>query len=511
MAEKKILVVEDDRLVRSFILEGLQDLPYDLAFATNGVEGLERFHSERPDLVLIDVLLPKMSGFELCENIRKQLSGQDVPIVFMSAVYKSFAVQNEAKSKYGANDFLTKPLNLNLLRERLTSFLPVNGAGTRVAEQPDAETEVAEAKPSADADPNLVRGDLSSETFAALFFKLHRHGESGALHLRKEKVKKTIYFEEGRPVHSQSNLLGETLARTLVTQGKLTQEQAEDTRLIAKQRGKLHGQVLVNLNLIDASDLQSALEEQHRERVLNLFAWTEGEFVFARGKPLPEGVERRPLNVPGLFRQGILERMPFPLIRDRMSPLAGQPVGWNPDSLYPLAAFGFEPEERRLLCHIDGKRTLKQVLKSSDQPDHLLKLIYALAVAGTVKIAPQLDAAVLEHTRTIRSEIEGAKGVQEIPSAAEEFSLVERVAHKYSTIETANYFDILEVPFGASKDECRKAYLELSRVFHPEKARSAVDSASKDKVEAIYVRITLAYETLTDEEDREAYLAELSV
>lgn len=499
MGEKTVLVVEDDRLTRNAIAEGLQDLPYQVVFASNGTEGLELYNSESPNVVIVDVLLPKLSGFEVCDRIRKD--NPDLPIFFISAVYKSLAVQNEAKTKHHANEFLTKPLNINLLREKLQQYIAPDAAPS-VAEQPDEETRVAE--PTREVD-----GDLAQEALASVFFKLHRFEETGTLHLRREKVKKTIQFEEGLPVQAQSNLLMETLSRILLSRGTLNQQQLEDTRLIAKQRGKLHGQVLIDLGLLTAGQLEQALAYQHEERLLNAFTWINGKFVFVRGSKLDNEAIRRQVDFPGMFMKGVLERMPFDSIRERMAPLAMQRVGWHEDPPQPLAAFALETEQRQMLTHIDGEKTLKPLLKESAQPDHLLRILYGLAVAGSLIFAETLSDHQVENTRRISQEISSAKDVESAPELSKEFDVVEQIAQKYTTLHSDNYFQLLEVPESAGEKEIRQAYLRLSKLYHPEKVGSAIDNESRERVEEIYVRITTAYEVLSDEDDREDYLADL--
>ena len=341
---------------------------------------------------------------------------------------------------------------------------------------------------------------------ASIFFKIHRFKESGSLHLQKEKVKKTILFEEGMPVQTQSNLLAETLSRMLLSRGALNQQQLEDTRLIAKQRGKLHGQVLTDLGLITPKGLEETLAFQHEERLLNAFAWNEGRFLFVRGNPLKDGDARRQVEFPRVYMNGVLERMSFEVIRDRMAPMAKFHVGWDPEPAEPLAAFALETEQRLMLSHVDGEKTLKQLLKESAQPDHLLRLVYGLAVAGSLVMAEKLSKAELDATRAMRNEIRGAKDVEQAPEIDEEFNLVEAIAKKYTSLHTDNYFELLEVKEDATTKDIRGAYMRLCKLYHPEKVGPVVDGASRERVEEIYVRITTAYEVLSDEDDREEYL-----
>ncbi len=507
MAPKKLLVVEDDQLIRTVVEDGLKDLGLQLSFAASGTEGLEIFQQQRPDALLVDVLLPKMSGFELCQTIRQQLAGGEVPVILMSAVYKSLSVQNEAKTKYGATDFLTKPLNINLLRDRLEALLHT-GTPVPVAEQPDLETDVTGPTAGIPAGTKTL-GDLAAVPFASVFVQIHQQGRTGALYVTKGKVKKTIYFIDGAPVAVQSNLLSETLARILQSQGRFTQDQLEDTRLIAKQRNKLHGQALIDLGLLKPDELEQALDFQHHEKILNIFSWTSGGYEFDRGMKPPKATVLVKTDIPAVMLQGAVERMSFEIIKQQMGPAADNLVGWTEEAPYPLAAFRLGAEERAMLSTLDGTKTLKRLLQGVHQPDYLLRLVYILSLAGNLRLADVLDQADVHFSRKMQAELSAAMDVKQAPKAEEELSLAELIANKYTILESADYFQLLEITSNASVKTVRESYLRLSKIFHPEKVRQTMDPSSMDKVQAIYARLTTAYEVLSDEDDRDAYLTEM--
>ena len=79
MASKRILVVEDDPIGREAIADFLTAHGYAVQVATNGVEALDLWRRERPDLILADVLLPRKSGFEVCFEVKRTEAGQNVP------------------------------------------------------------------------------------------------------------------------------------------------------------------------------------------------------------------------------------------------------------------------------------------------------------------------------------------------------------------------------------------------------------------------------------------------
>ena len=107
---KKILIIEDDLDIQEMIQFFLEDQKYKVVVAGDGVEGISVFNSEKPDLVLLDILLPKMDGYAVCELIRKE---SEVPIIMISALgseedqIKGFDLQ--------IDDYIPKPISLPLM------------------------------------------------------------------------------------------------------------------------------------------------------------------------------------------------------------------------------------------------------------------------------------------------------------------------------------------------------------------------------------------------------------
>lgn len=113
-----ILVVDDDSGIRSVIAELLADEGFDVATATNGSEALARIAQRRPTLVLLDLQMPVMSGWEVLTHLRKARVG--VPVVFMTAGYRA---QTEAE-RYGADGYVAKPFALDELLGVVERFAP---------------------------------------------------------------------------------------------------------------------------------------------------------------------------------------------------------------------------------------------------------------------------------------------------------------------------------------------------------------------------------------------------
>jgi len=119
---KKILIVDDDSSIREILSTQLARLNFQTAAAADGKEAVELFKSERPDLVLMDMMMPVMDGLAACHKMRAlEKKGARVPILFLTARGTRHDQISSALS--GGDDFITKPISLQDLRERVEAAL----------------------------------------------------------------------------------------------------------------------------------------------------------------------------------------------------------------------------------------------------------------------------------------------------------------------------------------------------------------------------------------------------
>lgn len=121
MVNQRVLVVEDNRDNMILIVDVLESLDYDVIQAEDGEKGVSLANSERPDLILMDLSLPKMDGWAATRVIKANDELKQIPIIALTA--HAMVGDRERALEAGCDDYLTKPIDLRILATMLTTFL----------------------------------------------------------------------------------------------------------------------------------------------------------------------------------------------------------------------------------------------------------------------------------------------------------------------------------------------------------------------------------------------------
>jgi DNA-binding response OmpR family regulator len=146
MKETKILIVDDDPGIRKFVRANLEARDYEVLLAMDGEEGIQILEKELPDLILLDIMMPNIDGFEVCRRVREW---SKTPIIMLSA--RDGEMDKVRCLDCGADDYLTKPFSLNELLSRIKAVLRRAQDSGSVIAQPkyhcgDLEVDLAQNK-----------------------------------------------------------------------------------------------------------------------------------------------------------------------------------------------------------------------------------------------------------------------------------------------------------------------------------------------------------------------------
>ncbi|MGB9821887.1 response regulator [Thermodesulfovibrio sp.] len=197
MAGEKILVMDDSPLVRKLAEVSLQEAGYEVYTASDGEEGLKIAEQIKPDLILVDFIMPKMTGSQVCKLIRENETLKDIPIILITG--KGETVGQALIEKYGILDYFIKPFKSEELVEKINQVLSKASEVKKIPEEipvftyESPETEIKEVE---EIEP-IVLPETEEEVFSV---------EEKGIELTKEIELKEKIFEEPEPMQKTQDL-----------------------------------------------------------------------------------------------------------------------------------------------------------------------------------------------------------------------------------------------------------------------------------------------------------------
>jgi len=156
MKKEKILIVEDDESILTGLMDLFETEEYEVCAARNGEEALQTYAREKPTLILLDIMIPEISGYDVCREIRKK--DDTTPILMLTA--KGQEVEKVVGLEMGADDYIVKPFGVSELLARVRAHLRRSRA-----KPPEKDTTVI-AFGDVVVDPKTYTGRKGRETFA---------------------------------------------------------------------------------------------------------------------------------------------------------------------------------------------------------------------------------------------------------------------------------------------------------------------------------------------------------
>jgi two-component system alkaline phosphatase synthesis response regulator PhoP len=163
MGKSKVLIIEDDPDIVEMIEYNLKQSGYQVISSSNGQEGISLAAKERPDLIILDLMLPVVDGFEVCRTLRGQDTTSGIPIIILSA--KSHETDKVLGLELGADDYMTKPFSPRELLARIKAVL-------RRGQEPKLSTKIDVGIVSIDPDKHRVKVGGKEVALTSTEFKL---------------------------------------------------------------------------------------------------------------------------------------------------------------------------------------------------------------------------------------------------------------------------------------------------------------------------------------------------
>ncbi len=118
---KKVMIIDDEKDLLEELSIRMESCQWDVIIASNGLEGLEMVKKGKPDLIVLDVVMPKMNGYQVCRSLKADPATQHIPIILLTAMAQA---NDKAYGKeMGASDYLSKPCDVRVLIEKMKVLL----------------------------------------------------------------------------------------------------------------------------------------------------------------------------------------------------------------------------------------------------------------------------------------------------------------------------------------------------------------------------------------------------
>jgi CheY-like chemotaxis protein len=459
---KEVLIVEDDRALCRSLARGIEKLGYSVREVHDGSAALEAVEQSLPDLVLLDLLLPKIDGLGVVRKLRESNRTKGLHFIAMSGVYRGASVVRDLEGA-GVAAFLEKPFSARELAAHLERLLGPPEA--EVAEEEDVE-----------------RSDLSITPAPQLLWPPMRDGLSGVLHFQFGKRHKELLLDAGRPSAVRSNLAKETLGRRLFDAGHIEERAYQEAQRRGRATGQLQGGLLVKLGAISEAQLDRALLDQARDKLLDLLSWTEGDAWFV---PNVRSVKRGTRIEGWTPRQVIVRgagRIDASVLQRELEPHHACAATLDPSSI--------EGEE------FGG--AAEALIKELRRETHVGALVrghgatlYAMWLVGCLRFGEP-----------------GKPGEAISPQADSGAGLAKELEQLARRQRSQNHLQVLGLQPDASEADARKAFFDLAKRYHPDKLGAESPEVAQLASE-VFARISEAHEVLRDSEQRGKYLKQL--
>ncbi len=402
MAGEKILDIEDSPTVQRLIEMILSSQGYEVVLASDGEEGIAKARSERPEVILVDFVMPKMNGFQVCKTLKEDPIFKDTPIILVTS--KGDKVGSKFVDTLGITEYFTKPFQPEDLLAKIREVIDKKKQMPPVREQrkearPSAALPAAHAAQTQPAGgmeamvrsivgqildefikntlPDLIKkelaksqhgesagihGNLASVRIVEVLQMLGLQRQTGRLVINRSGGAVEVYFNDGSVVFASSNCSGarsavETLLRTSC---RIKKDSIDHVMGIADMTSQPIDRIIVHEKILDAKTFAECLRRHTESAIFKIMAWKDGEFFFEKADP-PVFASPLRLKVDDLLLEGARRADEWSLIQQKIPHfgIVFEPMIGDADE---LTTRGMSDMDLKVFSYVDGKRTVQDII-----------------------------------------------------------------------------------------------------------------------------------------------------
>lgn len=405
MAGETILNIDDSPTVQRLIEMILSSQGYRVVLASDGEEGIEKAKSERPDLILVDFVMPKMNGYQVCKILKDDAEFRTTPIILVTS--KGDKVGSKFVDVLGISEYFTKPFQPEELLSKIREVLDRRALdATEAAAAASAATPPAAPMPGLSGEsapqgleamvtaivkrmfdefaattlPALVRKEIGSgggETAAAikgnlasfriieLMQMLALQRKSGRLLVRRADGEAEIYFRDGMICFAGSSMNGSMggIDGLIKKSCRVADDGLQHARRIAEMTAQPIDTVLAQEKLLDQKTFGACLKRHTEGVVFKAMMWTDGEFLFDQAQ-VPVFANPVALKIDDLILEGTRRADEWVLIQQKIQnfSLVFEPLIGNAEE---LTRRGLSAADLKVFSMVDGRRSVQDIIDIS--------------------------------------------------------------------------------------------------------------------------------------------------
>ena len=504
----RILLVEDDPYFSGILSDYLSHVGFEVLAAADGLAGLELAQKERVDLVLTDVLMPRLSGLELAARIKELGAEEAPPVLLMSAVYQDESDIQSNLRQCGADDYLIKPFTMEELYRKLGEYLAL-ARPSPLGEGRGGAGDTLVLVPGWEGDIDLpTSGEITPGFLGEFMLQLLSASHTGVLEMVDGSRWKNIVFLNGYPMWSDGGGTHNRMGTMLLEEGTIDGEQFRSVVQFMRDNEVDFGSALTDTGVLTPTELYRQLRRLTNRRVVSAHSWAVGKWTLSSVFPKQASCfEVQPLLA---VWRGITEHGDSGARAELIAQYEDMYV--IPTDSYQAAWTVLRVEEpfEALGSFVNGMRRVEDLRQLEVLPDEeLSSALWLMFKAGMVGFAKR-PAQSGRLSSSADGQVGLATGI--VPVLAPTLSdRGEKVIDDYLHLWQSDFFTLFGVDRDSSEEQVAAAVAVSPISWSEADLGESLPGDIRAKARALLTWIDEGRATLSSREERAAYRSRLEV